>query len=214
MLTTLLFSESPIIGFGALVLPIVFYRKDSANYIAKISLLVLIFFMVFYRYEEYTDRYDDNVIISPAEGTITSIKEFNQQIHISIYLGILNKHTQIYPVNGTVIERYYDTNGKFALATDMEKSRDNEKKIHVIQTPNGEFVTVTQIAGFFPRRIASSDKVPENVKAGEYLGIIKFGSRVDLLFSGDITQLKVKLHDTINLGDIIYNPQEDLIKLG
>ena len=98
----------------------------------------------------------------------------------------------------------YDDTGKFELANNVRKSRFNEKKIHIIQMKNGIEVKVTQIAGFFVRRIVSPKKGNEKVMAGEYLGIIKFGSRVDLEFEGDISKIMIKENQKINIGDIIY----------
>jgi len=68
---------------------------------------------------------------------------------------------------------------------------------------NNKLLRIIQIAGFFPRRIVSSEKVPKEVMAGEYLGMIKFGSRVDLEFEGDIS--KIKIGQKIKLGDVIYH---------
>jgi phosphatidylserine decarboxylase len=160
--------------------------------------------ILFYRYEPYEQRYENNVIISPAEGTVSYIKESGDKIHVSIYLSFLTKHYQICPVNGVIVKRIYDNVGKFSLANNHRKSRFNEKKIHSIQMENGKILKVTQIAGFFPRRIVSSDNTPENVLAGEYLGMIKFGSRVDLEFEGDITNIKIKDGQKIHIGDEVY----------
>jgi len=161
--------------------------------------------MFFYRYKPHVKRYDNNTIVSPANGLITYAEQKGELVNVSIYLNFLNNHTQIYPVNGIVTERIYDKNGKFELANNINKSRYNEKKIHVIKMENNNNVKVTQIAGFFVRRIVSSNNVPETVMAGEYLGMIKFGSRVDIEFPGNISNLRFKSGDKINIGDIIYN---------
>jgi phosphatidylserine decarboxylase len=203
MLETLLFKESPylslVIIFIALLLR---YKSYNSGFFILLSLLILL--MIFYRYEPYKLRFNDNIIISPAEGLITNIHQSGNNIHISIFLSIFNKHTQIYPVNGKVINRIYDRTGKYDLVINIDKSKYNEKKIHIIKMKNGNTLNVTQIAGFFPRSINSSNKIPEEIKSGEYMGIIKFGSRVDLLFPGDISNLKIKEKQTINIGDIIY----------
>lgn len=200
---TLLFKESPYIAFGFSFIALLFYY-NSYNRLFGLSLLVLLILVIFYRYTPYNERHNNNTIISPAQGLVTNIIKKGDRINISIYLNIANNHTQIYPVNGKVINRYYDRSGVFNLVVDMDKSRYNEKKIHTIKMKNGNIVIVTQIAGFLPRAINSSDLIPEEVKAGEYLGIIKFGSRVDLLFPGNIDNIKVKLNDNIKLGDVIY----------
>ncbi len=175
---TLLYQESPEIGLIATTLPVISYAVDYPR-LAALLLIVLIALLYFYRYDEITKRYLDNCIISPAEGTITDITQDTDYITYSIFLSPINRHTQCYPINGRVIKRVYDQTGKFALAVYRDKSRDNEKKIHSIQTKYG-IITVTQIAGFLPRRISSDDRINCSVAAGEYLGIIKFGSRVDI----------------------------------
>jgi phosphatidylserine decarboxylase len=204
MYTTLLFRESPIISITLMFLCFIsiIYKY---NVLFSIVLIFLITLMIFYRYQSHDKRYDDNTIASPANGKITSIEQNNKFINISIYLNFLNNHTQIYPVNGVVIERIYDKNGKFELANDINKSRYNEKKIHIIKMVNNNYVKVTQIAGFLVRRIVSSNIVPEKVMAGEYLGMIKFGSRVDIEFVGNASNLNVKIGDNINIGDVLYN---------
>ena len=202
MYTTLLFKESPLIGlFFILLIIYLFITKKNTI----IPLIILIALMIFYRYKKYTIEYNDNIIVSPAEGKITNIMLLsNNRILVSVFLSVFNNHTQIYPVNGKVIKRSYDDTGQFDIVIDRYKSRDNEKKIHTIAMKNNNIVKVVQIAGFLPRRIASSDVVPLDVEAGDYLGMIKFGSRVDLIFPGDINKLLVTLHDKIKLGDIIY----------
>ena len=204
MYTTLLFRESPFIVILLIIVCLItlIYKY---YFIFTVSLLLLIILMIFYRYKPHNKRYDNNTIVSPANGCITYAEQNGELVNISIYLNFLNNHTQIYPVNGIVIERLYDKNGKFELANNINKSRYNEKKIHTIKMENNNIVKVTQIAGFFVRRIVSSNKVPEKVMAGEYLGMIKFGSRVDIEFPGTISNLKVKCGENINIGDIIYN---------
>jgi phosphatidylserine decarboxylase len=204
MYTTLLFQESPLIGIIIIVVCLitVIYKY---YYVFCIALLLLIVLMVFYRYKQHNKRYDNNTIVSPADGSVIYVEQNGDLVNISIYLNFLSNHTQIYPVNGVVTERIYDKNGKFELANNLNKSRYNEKKIHTIKMENNNIIKVSQIAGFFVRRIVSSKKVPEKVMAGEYLGMIKFGSRVDLEFTGNISNIRVKLGEKINIGDIIYN---------
>ena len=102
------------------------------------------------------------------------------------------------------------TTGQFEIVMYLDKSADNEKKIHHIVMKNGAAISVTQLAGLLPRMITSSDKVPMDVKAGEYLGMIKFGSRVDLLLPKKapngmrlILQSNVQKDTSINIGDMI-----------
>lgn len=194
---TLLFNESPLISLCLVAGVLTRHRV-----VTPLSVVVLICFMLFYRYcDTHVD--EDDVIVSPAEGLITHLEEKNDRITMCIYLDIFNNHTQVYPVDGIVVKRTYDDTGKFSLAVNREKSRHNEKKIHHIATKNGG-VKITQIAGFFPRRIVSDETTPLRVSAGDYLGMIKFGSRVDLEFNGHIKDVLVKTGDKVRLGDVVY----------
>jgi phosphatidylserine decarboxylase len=204
MYTTLLFQESPEIV--AIIIIFCFISVIYKFYFMFCLLvIILMIFVVLYRYKPYNKRYDNNVIVSPAQGVVCYLEQKQQTIIVSIYLNFLNNHTQIYPVNGNVIKRIYDNTGKFALANNIKKSKYNEKKIHIIRMSNNKLLKITQIAGFFVRQIVSSEKVPKKVLAGEYLGMIKFGSRVDLEFEGDISDIKIKNGQKINIGDIIYS---------
>jgi phosphatidylserine decarboxylase precursor-related protein len=216
MYTTLFFKESPAI---AVVLVLLMCVLSQFKFNATVNVLVAVLFgcLYFYRYNTYKGdnigcskgKCTDDIIISTNEGKITNISTNDGIIHISTYMDLSNNHTQIYPVNGTVINRYYDKTGKFDIVINQDKCRHNEKKIHTIKTKHG-IVTVTQIAGFLPRVIVASEKVPETVKAGQYMGMIKFGSRIDTSFPGDINKLKVKLNDKINIGDVLYTYMKEI----
>ena len=200
---SLLFHESPIIGFGVAGI-ICVSAAASSHKITFAFICILVCLLIFYRYTPHKISYDNDTLISPSEGTITYIAQNGKFVDISIFMSVFNNHTQIYPVNGEVIERIYDETGKFAIVVERNKCRTNEKKIHRIRSAHGP-VSVTQIAGFLPRRISSSEIVPEEVRAGQYLGMIKFGSRIDISFVGDAGKLKFRESDPINIGDIIYS---------
>jgi phosphatidylserine decarboxylase len=200
MYTTLLFQESPEI-VAIIIISCFISAFYKFYFLVYLLLIVLAILAIFYRYKPHKKRYDNNLIVSPAEGLVSYIKQKKNTIIVSVYLHFLNNHTQIYPVNGTVVKRIYDKSGIFELANN---SKYNEKKIHIIQMNNSKLLRIIQIAGFFPRRIVSSEKVPKQVMAGEYLGMIKFGSRVDLEFEGDISKIKIKIGQKIKLGDVIY----------
>ena len=203
MYTTLLFKESLVSSSIIILFCILsaFYKSYKVFYLF-ISLLILL--VVFYRYKPHSKRYDNNIIVSPAEGRISYLEQKDDKVIVSIYLNLLNNHTQIYPVNGVVVNRIYDNTGQFDLVNNRTKSRFNEKKIHTIEMENKKTLVVTQIAGFFARKISSSETVPQKVMAGDYLGIIQFGSRVDLEFEADISKIMIKDDQKINIGDIIY----------
>lgn len=190
----LLFHEMPV---AKILLPIILLCHSY--YIVIVLLILLSFLLYFFRYEPHTNRYNDNILVSPANGKITHLEQKNGNYYMSIFLSPLDRHTQIYPINGIVFSRIYDLTGKFGLANYKDKSRFNEKKIHEIMTPHG-IVNITQIAGFLPRKITSSDDLGA-VCAGAYLGMIKFGSRVDLKFPDNIIFLKKQ--GILQIGDVI-----------
>jgi phosphatidylserine decarboxylase len=201
---TLLYDESPVIGAVATcIIPVLIYKKYTHATI--IACIILVFLLFFYRHYPCDITASNNQIICPADGRVMGIIEKDGNFVICIFLSPFNIHTQIYPVNGTVIDRKYDTTGQFALAMHINKSDNNEKKIHRIKMDSVEdrTVIVTQIAGFLPRRIASSDEVPMKVKAGDYLGIIKFGSRVDVSVPMKDFTLSVKSDDRVRIGDLL-----------
>lgn len=201
MYTTLLFKESPILS---IILATLLYVTKNNTFLFEIMVIISILVIYFYRHSEYTKLHIDNEIISPASGRVIFIKQSGELVQMSIYLNLLNNHTQVYPANGIVVNRIYDDTGQFKLLNNMYKSRFNEKKIHIMKMNNGNYLNIIQIAGFFPRRIVSSDVFPEKVTAGQYLGIIKFGSRVDLIFPGDVSKLLVNYNQMLNIGDLIY----------
>lgn len=188
MPTTLLYKESPIIGTVFTITPVVLYMVNY-KILAAIFLIVLVFLLFFYRHYEHIPRYPDNTIVCPADGTVTKIIKGNpnssdknmKDVHfISIFLSPMNIHTQIYPANALVLSHTYDHTGKFDIVSDSDKSRENEKAIHMYQLPNNAVIQFNQIAGFLPRRIVYDEQINHTVVAGSYMGMIKFGSRVDL----------------------------------
>jgi phosphatidylserine decarboxylase len=203
MVKTLLFTESPYISIVVILGILIGYLKYKPLMYSSIVLLCLL--IAFYRHYDYTKTHQDNEIICPADGVITNIIDDKDKVLISITLDVFNIHSQIYPCNGTVVDRIYDLNGVYKIIDGSGKSDKNEKKIHIIQTKYG-IVKVLQIAGFLVRRIVSSDKIPEPVQGGEYLGMIKFGSRVDVEVSKSHSfDLKVKNGDRVYIGDLLGN---------
>ena len=207
---TLLFKESPLIA-AVSVGSIILAAYNKVDYRIQ-GILILLFFMLlyFYRYEEFTPvNITNSMILSPCEGKVIKIcQKMQTHTYISIFLSPLNRHTQIYPVNGIVIKREYDLTGRFNIVMNINKSRKNEKKIHYITMTDGTIIKVTQLAGLLPRMIVSDDTVPMNVYAGQYMGMMKFGSRVDMLvpnanISGKKLLLNIKEEQNIKIGELL-----------
>lgn len=149
-----------------------------------IILIIIILLCFFYRYpgeRRYIQSEDDNKVYSPAYGRIMKIKERDDgTLYIAIFLSPLDIHYQFFPVSGKVERVDHDHTGKFELAYEYNKSNQNEKCIHTIRNQYGEFV-VYQIAGFLVRRISPYDVVGQEAVSGKCMGLIHFGSRVDII---------------------------------
>ena len=204
---SLLFSESPIIGIASLSVPIIGVYLKS-NFITGVGMVLLLFLLYFYRYTSFDiDDVPDNYILSPCEGTVLDILDKHDYYYVPIFLSPFNRHTQIYPANCTVIDRVYDYTGEFNMVMNLTKSKNNEKKIHTLKLNNGATMQLTQISGFLPRMITSSEDLTE-YKAGDYLGMIKFGSRIDLLMpkkapDGSKLYLSIGKNDAVRIGDYL-----------
>jgi len=158
----------------------------------------------------------DDMVISPADGTITYIghsappketKIQNKYLKISIFLNIFDVHVNRIPTYGKVNEIIY-ISGKFINATLNKSSDENERNIIVIEKNNSDLIIVTQIAGLIARRIVCNLKKNQDLIQGNKFGIIKFGSRVDLYLPLSYKPL-VNVGQTVIGGEtIISNPNK------
>jgi len=120
------------------------------------------------------------VAVSPADGKVVAIKPEGGLDRLSIFLNVFDVHVNRTPIGG-VIEKVQYQEGKFLVASREECSRDNEQNI-VTVTGDGTTVIFKQIAGLIARRIVFNKKPGDHVAIGERIGLIKFGSRCDVLF--------------------------------
>lgn len=162
------------------------------NYLLYFGILIILFFSYFYRKPSQIIHNNNlDYVYSPAYGRIMDIKERDDDIYIAIFLSPFDVHYQYVPINGKILDVKYDANGKFNLAYDLNKSRDNEKTIITLKNKHGIF-TIYQIAGFLVRRISPMIKKSQLVKTGMTLGLIHFGSRVDIIIPKNNFKLLVK----------------------
>ena len=149
-----------------------------------IFLILLIFTFYFFRDPERVIPLGEDILVSPADGLITSITEFKEgkknYTKVSIFLSVFNVHIQRLPVSGEITKIDY-IEGKFINATLDKASEDNERLRLTLKSGSNN-IYVTQIAGLIARRIICYLKVNEKVNQGDRYGIIKFGSRVDIEF--------------------------------
>jgi len=159
--------------------------------IPVVPYIVFIFFLFclyFFRNPKRSPAYDNqDELISPADGRVMDIREMEEEeflkqrtTRVSIFMSLTDVHVNRAPCNG-VIKRVLHRDGEFALAFKKDIDKDNERNYILIEN-NDERILVVQIAGFLARRITSYVKEGDHVKKGEPIGIIAFGSRVDIYF--------------------------------
>lgn len=157
-----------------------------------ISLLIILYFYRCPYQNIIKNNYD--IIYSPAYGRIMEVKRKNNKLFIAIFLSPFDVHYQFAPVSGKIKNIIYDNNGHYELAYDLNKSKNNEKVIYTIDNPNGDII-VYQIAGYMVRRITPMVQIHDNIDTGNILGLIHFGSRVDLIIPVQNFNLLVKKGD-------------------
>lgn len=198
---TLLFQESPwifvylTISFG--VLDYIFGSKRKFHLVA-LYLILLGSLMFMYRVPFRIHNYPKPLLVSPCDGRVMSILKINDiTTHVSIYLNLLDAHVQWSPVNGVVLSTVYKK-GSFNPAYMLQKSRYNERVETIIYVPSiQDEIKVVQIAGQLVRRIVNYKQKNDRIERGEILGMIKFGSRVDLFIPHNKIDLLVHVGDTV-----------------
>jgi phosphatidylserine decarboxylase len=158
----------------------------------------------FFRDPERQGVRGPEVVIAPADGKVVLISEVDEPTfmggrakRVSIFMNVFNVHVNRYPVSGTVTYLHYNE-GKFLNAAAEKSSEENEQSSVGIETPRGR-VLVRQIAGLIARRIVTYSKQGEQVQQGARMGLIRFGSRVDVFLPLDAI-IKVKVGDVTLAG--------------
>src|ERR1041385_5330679 len=122
------------------------------------------------------------VALSPADGRVMCVvHEDDRHTRISIFLNIFDVHVNRSPISGIITDITYKQ-GRFLVASREIASAENEQNIVTVQAADGTRVVFKQIAGLIARRIVCTKRVGDFVQAGERVGLIKFGSRVDVIF--------------------------------
>jgi phosphatidylserine decarboxylase len=181
------------------------------NYYKGILIAFSVFFMLFsinfFRDPERTSPADKNVVVAPADGKILLIKDVEDHKFIkgkakqvSIFMSPLNVHVNRIPIDGKVTYVRY-VEGKFIAAFEDKADEENERSEFGIESRYGK-IFFTQVAGFIARRIIYDLKEGDNVTLGNRFGMIKFGSRVDVIVPVNWT-LKVSKDDVVTAGETI-----------
>jgi phosphatidylserine decarboxylase len=173
----------------AVVLTIVLY--SFSNFLGLIGLVITIWVYYFFRDPERVIIEDDNYLVSPADGEVIKVEEVdgpkelgleNKKFNkISIFMNVFDCHVNRTPCAGLVEEILYKP-GKFLNASLDKASEDNERNYYKIKDPHGNEIVIVQIAGLIARRIVCETNKNQDLKQGERIGMIRFGSRADVYY--------------------------------
>src|SRR5262252_4173457 len=160
-------------------------------------LLLAAFVAFFFRNPRREIPPDPRVIVSPADGKVVKIERVGNVTRLSIFLSIFDVHVNRSPMAGR-IEAIDYKRGKFKAAFNHEASVENERNTIMVSQGNIKLV-FTQIAGIVARRIVCWKRIGDFVEKGELVGLIRFGSRVDVLFPAG-TEVTVQVGDRVRGG--------------
>lgn len=181
-------------------------RSGSPGWIAAAVLwtLLAIWVVAFFRDPERRWAKGDRLIVAPADGKVVSVVEVDEPAflagraqRVSIFMNVFDCHVNRYPTDGTVAYRHYNP-GEFGHAAAEKSSLSNEQASVGVTTPRGR-VLIRQIAGLVARRIVTDHEVGAVVHQGERLGMIRFGSRVDLFLPLG-ARVQARVGDTTRVG--------------
>ena len=195
-----------LVAADVVMLEVLLDNSSSLKSILQIfSLIIFVFILWFFRNPKRNIIRNPELILSPADGKVISIKEVDEleyfkdkKLQISIFLSPLDIHVNRYPVSGEILYSKYHK-GNYLVAWHPKSSEKNERTTIVIKNNKFGEIMYRQIAGAVARRIVSYAKVNSNVRQGDDSGFIKFGSRVDLFLSKD-SNLKIKVGDRVKGG--------------
>ncbi len=165
--------------------------------LAVVITIIALWVAYFFRDPERTGERGSQIVVAPADGKLILITEIDEPnfvggkaLRLSIFMNVFNVHVNRYPVDGTVEYVHYNK-GKFLNAAAEKSSLENEQSSVGIQS--GPYrILVSQIAGLIARRIVTYSRIGDHAAQGERMGIIRFGSRVDVFIPTD-SKLRVKL---------------------
>ena len=171
------------------IITIIFYIFSS--FLGLIGLVLLIWVYYFFRDPDRITINDDNYLVSPADGEVIKVEEVdgpkelgleNKKFKkISIFMNVFDCHVNRTPCSGKIEEILYKP-GKFVNASLDKASEDNERNYYKIKDSHGNDIIVVQIAGLVARRIVCESSKDQDLKQGDRIGMIRFGSRADVYY--------------------------------
>ncbi len=170
IITVIVWSDNSLIKWTTLIL----------------SLILYVFILFFFRLPARRLDLDPGLVYAPADGKVVVIEETEEKeyfrdlrLQVSIFMSPFNMHSNRYPVSGHIKYVSYHP-GHYMVAWHPKSSELNERSSVVIKTERGEEILIRQIAGAIARRIVTYAREDQEVRQGDELGFIKFGSRVDI----------------------------------
>ena len=180
------------------IITIVFYI--FSNFLGLIGLVLTIWVYYFFRDPERVIIGNDNYLVSPADGEVIKVEEVdgpkelgleNKKFKkISVFMNVFDSHVNRTPCAGKIEEILYKP-GKFVNASLDKASEDNERNYFKIKDPHNNDIIVVQIAGLVARRIVCESNKDQELKQGDRIGMIRFGSRADIYYENYEPLVKV-----------------------
>ena len=201
-MTDIIFPKIHQEGYKFLVIAILItiFLYFFSGFLGLVSLVLTVWVYYFFRDPERVSINDDNYLVSPADGLVVQVQETegpkelgleNKKFtKISIFMNVFDCHVNRIPCDGKVSEILYKS-GKFLNASLDKASEDNERNYYKIINSKGEDIIVVQIAGLIARRIVCEISKDQDLKQGNRIGMIRFGSRADVYFANYTPLVKV-----------------------
>ena len=178
--------------FLAIAVIITFICLLFSKALGLITIILTIWVYYFFRDPDRISIQDDSFLVSPADGLISNISEVDGPAElsleskkftkVSIFMNVFNCHVNRTPVSANVEDILYKP-GKFLNASLDKSSEENERNYYRLKTKEGDDIIIVQIAGLIARRIVCEVEKDQSVTQGERIGMIRFGSRVDVYFN-------------------------------
>jgi phosphatidylserine decarboxylase len=180
-----------------------------------VPVLLAVFFLWFFRDPERAVPQGAGLVVSPADGKVTSVLRVatpdGDTLRMSIFLSVFNVHVNRSPVTGVLREVRYQK-GQYLNAMNPESAEKNEQNIAVMVADEGYTISFKLIAGLLARRIVFRPEQGTRLERGQRVGLIKFGSRVDVILPGN-AEILVKKGDNVQGGSTVLArmPEHDAI---
>jgi phosphatidylserine decarboxylase len=196
-----------LVALGSVLVWLAVEPKTLKYVLLGVLALVLLFTLNFFRDPDRVSPVGDTLVLAPADGKIVLIQEVREEefllgdaTQVSIFMSPLNVHVNRFPIDGTVRHyRYHE--GEYLVAFNDKSSVRNERT-HIGVEGRAGRVLFKQIAGFFARRIVAEVREGDTVRAGERFGMIRFGSRVDVILPRT-ARIRVRTGDVTVAGQTI-----------